>query len=84
MKALVKKKSEPGLWLENVPDPQLTINDVLIKIDRTGVCGTDMHIYEWNEWAAKTIPVPMVIGHEFVGRPLCGSGGLRQSAHAIA
>ncbi len=68
MKALVKKKSEPGLWLADVPVPEIGINDVLIKILKTAICGTDIHIYDWNEWAQKTIPVPMVIGHEFVGR----------------
>jgi threonine 3-dehydrogenase len=67
MKALVKTKSEPGLWLEDVPVPEVGINDVLIKVDRTGICGTDLHIYNWDEWAKKTIPVPMVVGHEFVG-----------------
>ena len=67
MKALVKRKNEPGLWLEDVPEPQIGINDVLIRVDRTGICGTDLHIYKWDEWARKTIPVPMVVGHEFVG-----------------
>ena len=67
MKALVKSKAEPGLWLEEVPRPTIGINDVLIKIDRTGICGTDLHIYKWDEWARQTIPVPMVVGHEFVG-----------------
>jgi threonine 3-dehydrogenase len=67
MKALVKSKSEPGLWLEDVPEPQIGINDVLIRVDRTGICGTDVHIYKWDEWARKTIPVPLVVGHEFVG-----------------
>jgi threonine 3-dehydrogenase len=67
MKALVKAKSEPGLWLEDVPEPEIGINDVLIKIDRTGICGTDLHIYNWDAWAQKTIPVPMTVGHEFVG-----------------
>jgi threonine 3-dehydrogenase len=67
MKALVKSKAEPGLWLEDVPRPEIGINDVLIKIDRTGICGTDAHIYKWDEWARRTIPVPMVVGHEFVG-----------------
>jgi threonine 3-dehydrogenase len=67
MKALVKAKSEPGLWLEEVPQPGVGINDVLIKIFRTGICGTDLHIYNWDEWAQQTIPVPMVVGHEFVG-----------------
>jgi len=67
MKALVKAKSEPGLWLADVPEPQIGINDVLIRINRTGICGTDVHIYKWDDWAKKTIPVPMVVGHEFVG-----------------
>jgi threonine 3-dehydrogenase len=67
MKALVKRKAEPGLWLEDVPAPEIGINDVLIKVDRTGICGTDLHIYKWDDWAKKTIPVPMVVGHEFVG-----------------
>src|SRR5687767_12841042 len=67
MKALVKRRSEPGLWLEDVPEPVVGINDVLIKVDRTGICGTDVHIYKWDEWARRTIPVPLVVGHEFVG-----------------
>lgn len=67
MKALVKQKSEPGLWLQDVPEPTIGINDVLIRIDRTGICGTDLHIFKWDDWARKTIPVPMVVGHEFVG-----------------
>src|SRR5579875_3356880 len=67
MKALVKSRKEPGLWLEEVEPPQIGINDVLIKVHRTGVCGTDLHIYKWDGWAQKTIPVPLVIGHEFVG-----------------
>src|SRR5881409_2090589 len=67
MKALVKSRAEAGLWLEDVPEPQIGINDVLIRIDGTGICGTDIHIYKWDDWARKTIPVPMVVGHEFVG-----------------
>ena len=67
MKALVKKKRERGLWLEDVPEPTIGINDVLIRVDRTGICGTDVHIYQWDDWAQKTIPGPMVVGHEFVG-----------------
>lgn len=67
MKALVKSKSERGLWLEDVPEPKIGSNDVLIRVDRTGICGTDLHIYKWDDWARKTIPVPMVVGHEFVG-----------------
>ncbi len=68
MKALVKSKPDPGLWLEEVPVPEPGINDVLIKIRKTAICGTDVHIYLWDEWARRTIPVPMPIGHEFVGR----------------
>ena len=68
MKALVKSRAEPGLWLEDVPVPRIGINDVLIRVHRTGICGTDVHIYKWDEWAQQTIPVPMAIGHEFVGR----------------
>jgi threonine 3-dehydrogenase len=67
MKALVKKLREPGLWLEEVPEPTMTPNDVMIRVDRTGICGTDLHIFKWDDWAQKTIPVPMVVGHEFVG-----------------
>ena len=67
MKALVKKFAEPGLWMEEVPRPEPGINDVLIRVLRTAICGTDMHIYQWDTWARKTIPVPMIIGHEFVG-----------------
>ena len=67
MKALVKAKPEPGIWMEDVAEPALGHNDVLIKIKKTAICGTDVHIYNWDHWAQKTIPVPMVIGHEYVG-----------------
>jgi threonine 3-dehydrogenase len=67
MKALVKSKPEPGLWLDEVPVPEVGLNDVLIKIHKTSICGTDVHIWDWNAWARKHIPVPMTIGHEFVG-----------------
>jgi len=67
MKALVKSKAAPGLWLEEVPVPEIGINDVLIRVHKTGICGTDLHIYKWDAWAQKTIPVPMAVGHEFVG-----------------
>lgn len=67
MKALVKKESKPGLWLDDIDPPKVGINDVLIKIHKTGICGTDLHIYNWDEWAQATIPVPMAVGHEFVG-----------------
>ncbi len=68
MKAIVKSKAERGLWMQTVPIPKAGINDVLVKVLRTGICGTDVHIYNWDAWAAKTIPVPMVVGHEFVGK----------------
>ncbi len=67
MKALVKKKSAPGIWMDEVEQPTLGHNDVLIKIKKTAICGTDIHIYNWDEWASNTIPVPMHVGHEFVG-----------------
>jgi threonine 3-dehydrogenase len=67
MRALVKSRAEPGLWLEQVPEPEVGINDVLIRVRRTGICGTDVHIHNWDAWAQRTIPVPLVIGHEFVG-----------------
>ena len=68
MKALVKAKPEPGLWMQDVPVPSIGINDVLIKVEMAGICGTDLHIHAWDDWARKTIKVPMVVGHEFVGR----------------
>lgn len=67
MKALVKAEAKAGLALQEVDVPKIGINDVLIRVDRTGICGTDLHIYKWDAWAQKTIPVPMVVGHEFVG-----------------
>ena len=67
MKAIVKSKNEPGLWLEDVPVPAITPNDVLIRVLMTGICGTDLHIHQWDAWARKTIPIGLVIGHEFVG-----------------
>ena len=70
MKALVKKERAPGLWLQDVPEPEVGINDVLIRVDRTGICGTDLHIYKWDDWAQRTIPTPMD------GRTrVCGRGG---------
>jgi len=71
MKALVKAKPEEGLWLQDMPIPRVGINDVLIKILKTSICGTDVHIWNWDAWAQKTIPVPMIVGHEFVGRIEC-------------
>jgi threonine 3-dehydrogenase len=74
MRALVKAKAAEGLWLEDVVEPEIGINDVLIRVHKTGICGTDLHIYNWDEWAQATIKVPMVIGHEFVGHVVaCGS-----------
>ncbi len=67
MKSLVKAKSEPGIWMEDVPLPECGVNDVLIKIKKTAICGTDIHIYLWDDWAKKTIPVPMTVGHEYAG-----------------
>src|SRR5450432_3630263 len=67
MKALVKSRAERGLWLDDIAEPTMGINDVLIRVRYAGICGTDVHIYQWDEWAQKTIPVPMAIGHEFVG-----------------
>lgn len=67
MKALVKKHAKPGIWMDDVSKPPVGHNDVLIKIKKTAICGTDIHIYNWDEWASKTIPVPMTVGHEFVG-----------------
>src|SRR5215468_7481054 len=67
MKALVKARAERGLWLEDAPEPEAGPNDVKIRVRRTAICGTDVHIYKWDDWAQKTIPVPMVVGHEFVG-----------------
>jgi threonine 3-dehydrogenase len=67
MRALVKAKAAEGLWLEDVPEPEVGINDVAIRVHTTGICGTDLHIHHWDAWAQQTIPVPMVVGHEFVG-----------------
>ncbi|MGH6933529.1 MAG: L-threonine 3-dehydrogenase, partial [Dongiaceae bacterium] len=67
MRALVKREREPGLWMEEVPVPQIGPQDVLIKVRRSAICGTDVHIYNWDQWAQATIPVPMTVGHEFMG-----------------
>jgi len=67
MKALSKEKAEPGIWMVDAPEPEIGPNDVLVKINRTGICGTDLHIYKWDEWAQATVPVPMITGHEFAG-----------------
>jgi threonine 3-dehydrogenase len=67
MKALVKSRPEPGIWMEEIPEPGIGHNDVLIRVRKTAICGTDLHIYNWDAWAQKTIPVPMAVGHEFCG-----------------
>ena len=67
MKSLVKSKAEVGIWLENVDMPEIGHNDVLVKVRKTAICGTDIHIFNWDDWAQKTIPVPMTVGHEFAG-----------------
>ena len=67
MKALTKKKAEKGIWLEDIPEPEYGANDVLIKVKKAAICGTDIHIYRWDAWAQKAIKVPMAIGHEFSG-----------------
>ena len=79
MEALVKKKPAPGLWLEQLPVPQIGKNDVLIKIKKTSICGTDVHIYQWDEWSRKTLSVPRIIGHEFVGEV----AGFGENVHDI-
>ena len=67
MKALIKSSREKGIWLENIPEPECNTNDVKIRITHSSICGTDLHIYKWDEWAQKTLDVPLVIGHEFCG-----------------
>ncbi|MEE9452886.1 MAG: L-threonine 3-dehydrogenase [Paracoccaceae bacterium] len=67
MKALVKAKATEGLWMQHVPVPEIGVDDVLIKVNKTGICGTDIHIWKWDDWAQKTVPVPLVTGHEFAG-----------------
>ncbi len=67
MKALVKSKPERGIWMENIPEPKVGHNDVLIKVNRSAICGTDIHIYQWDDWAKSTVPIPLAIGHEFAG-----------------
>lgn len=67
MKALVKSKPEPGIWMEDIPEPEVGPNDVLIRVHKTSICGTDLHIVAWDEWAAASVPTPMAIGHEYMG-----------------
>ena len=68
MQALIKREKSEGLWLEEVPEPEVGHDDVLIQVSKAGICGTDLHIYNWDDWASKTVPVPLVVGHEFVGK----------------
>ena len=77
MKALVKKQPGKGIWMEDVPVPEVGINDVLIKIKKTAICGTDLHIYKWDEWSQNTIKTPMTIGHEYVGTVVEVGAGVR-------
>lgn len=77
MKALVKLHSKPGIWMSEVAQPQLGYNDVMIKIRKTAICGTDIHIYNWDEWSQKTIPVPMTVGHEYVGEIVAIGDGVK-------
>ncbi|NDV81813.1 L-threonine 3-dehydrogenase [Bacteroides sp. 51] len=77
MKALVKARPERGLWMEDVPTPHVGVNDVLIKIKKTAICGTDLHIYRWDDWSQRTIKTPMVIGHEYVGEVVEKGKGVR-------
>ncbi len=79
MKALSKLKAEEGIWMTDVPEPEVGHNDLLIKIRKTAICGTDVHIYNWDEWSQKTIPVPMVVGHEYVGEVV----GIGQEVKAL-
>ncbi len=78
MKALVKSRPEPGLWMDYVPVPEVGPSDVLIKVRKSAICGTDVHIWKWDEFSAKTVPVPMVVGHEFVGEIVdCGPAAVK-------
>ena len=77
VKALVKSKAEPGIWLAEEPMPEIGPDDVLVRVNKTGICGTDVHIFRWDEWARKTIPVPMVVGHEFAGEVVEVGAGVR-------
>jgi len=77
VKALVKERAEPGLWMREVEVPPVGSDDVLIRVARTGICGTDLHIHAWDEWAARTVPTPLVIGHEFVGEIVEVGSGVR-------
>ena len=78
MKALVKEKAAPGLWMREVPKPEIGPDDVLVKVHKTGICGTDIHIFNWDEWAQKTIPTPMTIGHEYAGEIVALGANVRR------
>jgi threonine 3-dehydrogenase len=78
MKALVKAKSEVGIWMDDVPMPEIEPNEVLIKVHKTSICGTDMHIYKWDDWAKANVPVPMVTGHEYGGEVVEVGSGVRR------
>ena len=78
VKALVKAKPEEGLWMETVPVPEPGDDEVLIKVRKSAICGTDVHIWKWDEWSAKTVPVPMVVGHEFCGEIVDGGRAARK------
>ena len=78
MKALVKAKSEVGIWMDDVPMPEIEAHEVLIKVQKTSICGTDMHIYKWDDWAKATVPVPMVTGHEYGGEVVEVGSGVRR------
>ena len=67
MKALIKKHPEKGIWMENVPEPECGDNEIKVKVTHTAICGTDLHIYNWNSWAQRTLDLPLIIGHEFCG-----------------
>lgn len=84
MKALSKLKAEEGIWMTDVPQPELGHNDIMIKIRKTAICGTDVHIYNWDEWSQKTIPVPMVVGHEYVVKWLPSARKSKGSTSATA
>lgn len=84
MKALSKLKAEEGIWMTDVPEPEVGHNDLLIKIRKTAICGTDVHIYNWDQWSQKTIPVPMVVGHEYVGEVVGIGQEVKASTLAIA
>src|SRR6516164_9261424 len=77
MKALVKREAAKGIWMEQVPLPEIGPNDVLVKLEKTAICGTDLHIYKWDEWSQRTIKPGLVIGHEFVGRIVDMGAGVR-------